>query len=790
MDCARAAVENGANAVYFGLQNSFNARARAVNFTADELPGLLGFLHQRGVKGYLTLNTLVFPDELPLAEQAIRQAAAAGVDAVLVQDLGVARLMQAICPELPLHASTQMTLSCAAAIAMAQDLGLRRVVLPRELSLDEIALLARQTTVELEVFVHGALCISYSGQCLASLSLGGRSANRGQCAQACRMPYELICDGQPQKLDRKYLLSPQDLAAFDLVPRLAAAGVAAFKIEGRMKTAEYVAAVTRHYRRAIDAAVAGQSPNFSAEERQQLELSFSRGLGPGWLEGPNPQRLVSGQTSSNRGVLLGTVVGIRGSRVSVRLQGPVQRGDGLVFEGDRAADAEQGGRVYEVLLQGRSQDEPIAAGVVDLGFQYDALDLRQIYPGQLVWKTDDPRLARQLRRTFSGSTPQRRVPLDLKVTAAVGQPLSVEAVAASGTSCRVQSDEPLQAARKHALTPEVLREQFGRLGGSAYELRNVEAVIDGQPMVPLSVLGRLRHEMLRQLDEAVLRTQSYPTATQPVLHAMRAAIASTEVATTASQLHVLCRTLDQVLQAIDGGATSLIADFREPQQYPEALRMARAAGASLLLAGPRIVAPGEEHVLDTLAGYQADGILARNLATLGRFAWASVPVVADFTLNAANELSVAWLREHGATRVTAALDLDRQRLVGLAAAVPAAWLEVVVYQHVPMFYTEHCLFCGLLSEGTDCSNCGRPCRQYEIQLRDHTGSQHPVAADAACRNTVYNAAAQSAIQSVPALLSAGVRHFRLELLAQHGADEVGRLVGLCRRAVEPDRAGG
>ena len=238
-DCVRAAIENGADAVYFGLDTGFNARARAANFPLADLPRLLATLHRRGLKGYATLNTLVFSDEWSRFEQVIVAVAEAGVDAVLVQDVGAARLIRAICPDLPMHASTQMTLTSAESIALAEQLGMERVVVARELSVDEIVAIRRQTAMPLEVFVHGALCVAYSGQCLTSESLGGRSANRGQCAQACRLPYDLVCDDKDVDLgDRKYLLSPQDLAAFQLTPELIAAGVASLKIEGRLKTPE------------------------------------------------------------------------------------------------------------------------------------------------------------------------------------------------------------------------------------------------------------------------------------------------------------------------------------------------------------------------------------------------------------------------------------------------------------------------------------------------------------------------------------------------------------------------
>jgi len=267
-DCLRAAVANGADAVYFGLCRGFNARARAANFDLETLRETIAWLHRHEVRGYVTLNTLVFPEELAKMEAVIRRVAEAGADAVLVQDLGVVRLICEICPDLPIHASTQMTLSSAECIEVARSLGVERVVLARELSIKEIAQISRQTPMPLEVFVHGALCVAYSGQCLTSESLGGRSANRGQHAQACRLPYELVCDGNDVDLGEvKYLLSPQDLAAYALIPDLLAAGVSAFKIEGRLKTPEYVANITRHYRRAIDDALAGRPLDFTPPRR-------------------------------------------------------------------------------------------------------------------------------------------------------------------------------------------------------------------------------------------------------------------------------------------------------------------------------------------------------------------------------------------------------------------------------------------------------------------------------------------------------------------------------------------
>jgi putative protease len=798
-DCAKAAVASGADAVYFGLATptAFNARARAKNIPVDELPELIDWLHARDVRGYVTLNTLVFTDELEEVERMLRQIAESGADAVLVQDLGVAQLAREVCPELPIHASTQMTLTSAENIRMVASLGFKRVILARELSISEIAAIRRETDLELEVFVHGALCIAYSGQCLASAAIGGRSANRGECAQACRMPYQLIADGRAFDLgDRKYLLSPQDLAAFDLVPQLIASGVTALKIEGRLKTAEYVAHVTQHYRRAIDAATAGVSPGFSREEIQELELSFSRGFSHGWLDGPDHKKLVPGVSSAKRGVRLGEIVGFWRDRVQVKLDGPVQRGDGVVFQGDRLENAEQGGRVFEIFVDRLAVKNAEAGQIAELAFRRDSLDFSLLRVGQQIDKTDDPHLERRLRKSFSSEAPQRRAMLDVTVDAAVGRPLVIAATTESGLACRIESPDPLEAAKKHALTEDVLREQLGRLGGTNYELRGVEARIVGGPMIPLSVLGKLRHAMVEKLDgDAPARRPSRRVAAEPALPRLRARLASRGGSTAATSqtsssqplstaqpmsdhassfgssvaLHVLCRSMDQFHAMLHADVQSVTIDFRDIRECTEAVSAARHAGMPLRIATPRIMKPGESKLLRALADLQPDAALARNPAAIGFFRDAQTPVVADFSLNATNELTVQWLLDQGALRATASYDMGRDQLLNLVGAVRPDRLEVVVHQHMPMFHTEHCVFCSILSEGTNRANCGRPCVRNAVRLRDRLGMEHVLASDMGCRNTLFHAMPQSGAELVPTLLARGVRHFRVELL--DGADE-------------------
>jgi len=813
LECARAAVENGADAVYFGLDTGFNARARATNITEEQLPELIRLLHERGVKGYLTLNTLVFTGELPEVERVIRVAAETGVDAVLVQDLGVARLIRAICPDLPIHASTQMTLTSVEGIEIAKELGVERVVLARELSLDQIAKISSQTDMPLEAFVHGALCVAYSGQCLTSESLGGRSANRGQCAQACRLPYELVCDGEDVDLgDQKYLLSPQDLAAYQLTPELIDAGVISFKIEGRLKSAEYVANITRHYRRAIDAAFAKQQVEFSRQDVEEMQLSFSRGFSPGWLRGDDHKMLVPAISSAKRGVFLGTVKSAARGRVAVQLACGIAAGDGLVFEGNRADNDEQGGRVFEVWQRGRQLDQPISSGLVELTFQRGAIDFERLWPGQQLWKTDDPKLSARLRKTFTSADPLRRVSLNLRVEASVGQPLRIVGRSPNGAACDVSSASPLEEAKKHPVTADFLRSQLGRLGQTVYELRSLDATIDGSPMIPLSVLSELRHEMIRQLELSATHAPQRRIASEPVLAALRAdcgvrrvsaalgssASASTDHSKSKIQggvdtphskvLHVLCRTLEQLQTVLAHGERKLAADFQDIREYREAVSIAHEAGADIWLATPRIQKPDETGVFRALLKHGADGLLVRNLGGLWFFANEGVPFVADFSLNVTNELTAQFLMEHGARRLTASYDLNRDQLLDLVAVCPPEWLEVVIHQHMPMFHMEHCVFCAVLSPGTNATNCGRPCDLHDVHLRDRQGIEHRLTADVGCRNTLFNAIPQSGAEVVSELQSRGVRNFRVELLDE-SSDEIRLILDSYRDLLSGQLAG-
>jgi putative protease len=775
--CLLAALENGADAVYFGLQGH-NARARAANFCLDELPGVIDHLHRVGARGYVALNTLVFPAELGSVEAMVRRVVAAGVDAVIVQDLGLCRLIRAVSPDLEIHASTQMSITSVEGVRLARELGCSRVILARELSLRDIAQIRQEAELPVEVFVHGALCVAYSGQCLTSEALGGRSANRGECAQACRMPYRIVCDGRDVDLgDVQYLLSPQDLAAFDLVPKLVELGVASLKIEGRLKTPEYVANITASYRRAIDAACAGLPSTFSPREIQDMEMSFSRGFSHGFLDGNNHKVLVRGDYAKKRGIALGRIEAVVDGRVRIDLAAPVKPGDGLVFDGDEAHGIpEQGGRVYEVLRPGRHEAAPgadtespaIAGGPALLGFGRDDVDLRRLRPGQRAWKTDDPELTRRLRASFQGPA-QRRVAIDVTIHAEAGAALRIEAITGAGAVARVESAGPLNRAERCPASGEELYTQFNRLGETCYTLRHFAAHIAGGPLVPRSVLNALRRDLVARLDEATARRPARSLAAESALPALTAAFSAQhelEDDPGIPSLSALCRTPEQALTAAGAGVTTLYLDFAEIKQSASAITELRDAAPScrVFLATPRIEKPGEANLFRYLARQGADGLLVRNAGGLLFCAEQGIPFIADFSLNAANQLTVDLLRARGAIRITASYDLSIDQLDDLLRAAPAGRIEIVLHQHMPMFHMEHCVYCAFLSPGTDKTNCGRPCDDHDVKLRDRVGMEHPLKVDVGCRNTLFNAVPQTAAEFLPRLLALGACHFRVEFL--------------------------
>ncbi len=778
-DAMRAAVLNGADAVYFGLEN-FNARHRATNFTLAELPKIVAYLHDHNVNGFVTFNTLIFSDELPAAVQYITAIASAGVDAVIVQDLGVARLIHAIAPTLAIHGSTQMTLTEPRGIDFVRRLGVERVVLARELSLTDIEKVTAGSDMPVEVFIHGALCVAYSGQCLTSESLGGRSANRGQCAQACRLPYELVVDGEIIPLgDKAYLLSPQDLAGHELVGDLARLGVRSLKIEGRLKTAHYVAATTQTYRNALDTAGDGKDFQIQPQQKADLEQTFSRGFSHGFLSGVDHQKLVVGRFPKSRGRRVGVVRQATSRGILIDLQGdemnPLKPGDGVVFDEGRPDENEQGGRIFAVHPRGRRQIE------IELG--RGDVDTAALSRSAIVWKTDDPALRKRLENSFSRDTVLRRLPLRAELKAHVGERLAIQ-FTDGDSETTVEGDKPLERAQKFPFSIDAAREQLGRLGDSPFELVDLRADVGGEPMVPKSVLNDLRRQGVATLLERRAGRLRHVLSDQDELARLRIEIGSETkpaIESATPKLYVLVRSLDHVDAILAWQSelrpSMLYCDFEDIRKYKEAVARCRAAGMPVGLATIRIVKPGEEGFLKQVADCEPDAVLVRSLTAVEfyRQTTPGLKLIGDYSLNVANELTAKIFTEAGLERITPSYDLNWTQMSAMFSRFPVDRFEVVVHQHMPMFHMEHCVFAHTLSTGTDFHDCGRPCERHAVSLKDRVGEPHPLLADVGCRNTVYNAQSQSAAELLPAMQQLGLQHFRVELLRENAGDVVSLL---------------
>ncbi len=806
-----AAVHAGADAVYFGLDRGLNARVRSAGFSAEELAETMQFLHAHGRKGYLALNILVFDEELAEVEQLVRHAAKCGVDALIVQDIGVIKLARAIAPKLPLHGSTQMSITDANGVHFAQSLGIERVVVGRELSIDDMALIEADTTLEIEAFVHGALCVSYSGQCFSSEAWGGRSANRGQCAQACRLPYGLLVDGQIREQgDFNYLLSPQDLMAIQKLPRLIQAGISCFKIEGRLKGPEYVLSTVRAYREALDTAWAEHQAGLPDDDlplakntRRRLAQVFSRGqtarsdgLTPGFLEGPRHQELVIGRNPRHRGLYLGSVSELTQQGVKLQLHNPVKVGDGVVFDNGNPQRKEPGGNIYHVLTNGKPVNGEIDQGLIELKFGPN-FSLRGIREGDLVWRTKDasmdagPRLHRE---EAAG-----KISLQVEVVAIIGQPLIITLRTADGRKVSVRTVHACERAQRSPLQASDIRKAIGSLGDTPFQIDQHDISVEDGLFLPLSDIKQARRKASETLQAKLLQhDRDAGLAGEPVLPGLLPLAGSASRGVT-PHLSILCRTFEQVDAALNlEGVDELIVDFLEVHGLKQACEHVKRANRRLVVAAPRVFKPGEGRLVRYLLNLDADALLVRSSGLLYELAKLGgtggiyedgrrIPhLLGDFSLNASNTLSADMLLEMGLSRLALTHDVNAKQLANVAWALEPekrAKIEVIAHQHLPIFHTEHCVFARFMSQGNSFKDCGRPCEHHRAHLRDPAGADHLIQADIGCRNTVFNAQAQSAAPFVQQLLDAGLRHFRIELVDEP-AEQLATIVDGYQRLLE------
>lgn len=760
-DALIAAVNNGADAVYLGL-SALNARRGAANFDLETLVEATRFAHLRGVKAYLTANVVVLPDELPGALDMIDAAWAAGVDAVIVQDLGLLRALRRSLPHVRIHASTQIDAMNPDTVRALAALGVDRVTLARELTLDAIASCAAEG-VEVETFVHGALCYSYSGQCLMSSLIGRRSANRGLCAQPCRMTYELLRpDGTVAEVPGRYLLSAKDAAGIAHLPALIDAGVAALKIEGRMKSPEYVAIVTGVYRAALDRALSDpDSYTVLPAEWEMLEEAFSRGFTDGYLTDKRASELMSYTRPNNRGVLLGRVASASGSRGVVQLERALDPADTLEVWTRSGRFAQQAGALH---VTGTSVTTAPAGASAEIGFE------QPVAAGDRVFRVANAALLQAARRTFSGASAvdHRARPVDFAVRVRIGSPLALEATS-EGVSVEVRG-EVVAEARTKPITAEDIAGHVGRLGGSGYRARGWRIDLDAGAGLGFSALHLVRREALEQLDAAMLAPWDDRQRTFPRLVALPAPVRRIPrpelvAAVWDSETAEACRSAgaDSVLQRVFASTPT---------------DTTVAAGSTALL--PRVVWPKDAAPLDRwLLEHSAVG----NLGSLHR---ADVDVAADWPLNIVNAHAATAAQELGAELVWASPELSGRQLAALASASPVP-VGCVIWGRTELMVSEQCVLQASGTCARRCVSCAR--RSGWWRLRDQKGYEFPVTTDPSGRSHIMNSVTLDLVRALDEIVAAGVAALRVDFSDEspEGAAEVVRQI---RAALDTVLAGG
>jgi U32 family peptidase len=761
LDAVRAAVANGADAVYLGAEK-FNARDEGAQLTLDELEIACRLAHSRGARIYLTLNTLVKPAELADAISFLGEAIDRGIDAAIVQDIGIVRLIQAVYPGFEIHGSTQMTVHDAAGAAVMHKLGVDRVVLARENTLEDIREIHNAVPdLGLETFIHGALCISYSGQCYMSGMISERSANRGSCAQSCRKDYTLRDITTNETLDTGFLISARDLGAHESLADLADLGIGCLKVEGRKKKPEYVAVVTRNYRDALDKVALGDRSAMPPAQVDELVQIFSRGFTPGMYRGRAGRDYVTRSHPDNRGRELGVVLATEGQEIIVEVSAPLIVGDGVAFEPPAGTPGDTVGFTID-----RIRDIPGGDGTRQAIRTY-----KRVTDGSKVVRSFDATLMASARNSFANVLlpgDRSRTRIDVRAFGAAGSPLKL--VFANGSdSVTLKSDMALMPAQKRALDERQLRDQLGRLGETRFTLGSIDTSgLSGELFLPVSELNRMR----QGATETLTQRAGWADAGNSNERSNRIAIAVNDIAPRSiepeSDFRLIAETFtpEDARIAASEGATDISIDpfLRHPAPPASRVRSLATdlAGQSvrLSLRLPSIVRPTERRSLIKWLDLSLP-VSSGHLGLVAELAQQGRSVVADYAVNCFNQHTAAEIFSLGASRVVFSVELTTEEMLAISAPWNGAGFDALVYGRPEGMTIEHCVLSAAFNrEPTTCRDlCVRD--HKDVEIIDPSGYAFAVATDSACRNRLLHSRPIEASEFIPRLWRGGIRNFRL-----------------------------
>ena len=749
-ECLKAAVQNGANSVYLGA-SSFSARAKATNFGSEELLNAIKYAKLRNVSVHLALNTLIKNDEFESAVNLAIDAYNMGVDAIIVQDLGLATYLLKNYPEIPLHASTQMTVHNLDGVKQLENLGFTRVVLSRELTLDEIKYIRENTNIELEVFIHGALCISYSGQCLLSSAIGGRSGNRGLCAQPCRLPYEVIEESKSKKLtlDKGYVLSPRDNCAIELLPELIKLGIDSFKIEGRMKTPYYVGVVTRTYRKYIDLVLNNieldneslrnlikdnlnkTNPETGLSDREELTQVFNRG---GFSTGhfrPN-KNLIFKDKPNNMGFYIGTISHINENKghLTLMLEDTLSVGDKISINNESYT-------VSELMIDNRNYETLSKGKRVKIGRMKGKISV-----GSKIYRIETAKLNKSISPTFKEDKNFKKILINGKITVKENTPLSLKVWSDEGFYKNLEFNAETEfipmIAQNKPITKEKVLEQISKTGNTEFEFTNFDIDLDDNLFLPMSALNDLRRIALEGLEQLVLNTYKRNNSNISIDINNESLISNLD---TDKQISLLINLID-----LNNDYTSLegIDKLYIPLKYfilpkYETLLKNLANNFNLYVYMPHIILDSRQKninfnkIKDT---FNIKGFVISHISQIETLKDFNLELIGNFNLNIYNNFSIQKLKDLNLNTITLSPELEKFEINEVTSHLNTN-SEIIVYGKLPVMTNQYCY----LGKSNRCyEKCDKKCLlNNKYYLNDRMDFKFRFVPDnTACLTTIYN----------------------------------------------------
>lgn len=744
-DALKAAVQNGANAVYLGGKD-FSARASANNFDREELIEAVKYAHIRDVRVFVTTNTLIKQNEIEDFVEYAKFLYDIDVDALIMQDIGVAMLIHDLLPDFELHASTQMVAHSLEDVQYLESVGFKRVVLARELTVDEIKYICDNTNVDIEVFVHGALCVCYSGGCLMSSMIGNRSGNRGRCAQPCRQKYTMIdiSTGEEIHSNGEYLLSTKDLNTIEDVDKIIETGVLSLKIEGRMKKPEYVATVINSYRNAIDEYQATKKVNISTETMEDLYTIFNRKFTKGLILGEVGEDVMNSNVPNNQGLYVGKVVDYnkKAKRLKIKLEGTLKKGDGINLGGGTIGRIIKGKEIAQIGYKGET---------IELDF------IGEARKNQPVFKTSDTNLIDKAQKTYTQDKEFAKNLIDAEITIKLGEYPELKLIDKNNNSVTVKGDKLVEKALKVALGEEKIETQIKKLGNTPYELDDLKINLDKGVSMPISLINQMRREAIELLDEARIPVKGRAYKDSKIKYSPKKYAKDTN---SNSKIRVKINNIEALKSIINLDIDMIY--YEDVATLEQAMAMATANNKKLIYSAPRIVRNKEYKRLEKSNEYCKENV---QISALGQVKYykensENVSFDVDYYLNPFNSETINHYKKEGATTVCISQELNIHEIKETTKYTDME-IETVAYGYIPMMLSEYCPM-GVVARSCKKDKRCATCKESKYVLRDFKGEEYRISQDLFCRSTIYNSIANCLINNLDELSDAGINVFRLD----------------------------